>query len=211
MGLAVGGKILEDKEFVVAVQQRFVQHAEMFAVDGAVYERVHELADTRVRAVHVPRRIAAVHVVIHDFFRPQAEDDAVFHADFAADFYVGPVHRTQRNGPVHHEFHIARAGRFLAGRGDLLAHVGRREQELSQGYVVVLQEQYLQLLVHLLVAVYHVGHDVDKLDRLLGFTVARRSLAAEQERVRADAQIRICFQRIVQVKDAEDIQQLPFV
>ena len=130
LGLAIGLEVLEDEVFIVLIEEGRVKHAEVFPADGAVDEGIHEAADVGVAAVHLPRRVAAVDVVIHDFISPQAEDDAVFVADLLVDFDVGPVQGPQGDGPVHHELHVARPRRFLAGCRNLFAHVGCREDEL---------------------------------------------------------------------------------
>ena len=130
LSLAIGFEVLEDEVFIVLIEEGRIEHAEVFATDGAVDESIHEAADVGVAAVHLPRRVAAVDVVIHDFISPQAEDDAVFVADLLVDFDVGPVQGPQGDGPVHHELHVARPRRFLAGCRNLFAHVGCREEEL---------------------------------------------------------------------------------
>ena len=92
LGLAVGLEILEDEVFVILIEEGRVEHAEVFPANGAVDEGVHEAADGSVAAVHLPRRVAAMDVVVHDFMSPQSEDDTVFVADLAVDFDVSPVH-----------------------------------------------------------------------------------------------------------------------
>ena len=131
LGLAVGLEVLEDEVFVVPVEEGRVEHTEVVPADRAVDEGIHEAADGGVIAVHLPRRVAAVDVVVHDFVSPQPEDDTVFVADLAVDFDVGPVHGPQGDGTVHHELHVARARRFLAGCRNLFAHVSSREEELA--------------------------------------------------------------------------------
>ena len=107
------------------------------------------------------------------------------------DFDVGPVHGPKGNGSVHHEFHIPRPGCFLAGCRNLFADVGGREEELSQGYVVIFQEQDLQLLADRPVAIDHAGDDVNQANRFLGFAVTGCGLAAEEIGPRSNGQGRI--------------------
>ncbi len=56
------------------------------------------------------------------------------------DLDVGAVERTDGQRAVHGELHVAGAGCFLAGGGDLLAQVGRGINLLPQGDVVVGKE-----------------------------------------------------------------------
>ena len=61
-----------------------------------------------------------------DFVRLETEQEEVLDAHFFADLDVGAIHRADGERAVHLELHVAGAGRFLAGGGDLLGEIRGR-------------------------------------------------------------------------------------
>ena len=87
---------------------------------------------------------------------------------------------------VEGELHVAGAGGFLAGLGDLLVEVGGRDEVHGQLDVVVPREVDVQLALDVRVVVDDAGDVVDQLDGLLGQVVARSGLGAEHDGARHD-------------------------
>ena len=96
--------------------------------------------------VLIPRGVSAARIVIHNLFGAQAKDDAVIVSDRLADLDIRAVERAERDGAVHHELHIARAGCLLRRRRDLLADVRRGVDQLADGDTEVLNEDDLHEL-----------------------------------------------------------------
>ena len=69
-------------------------------------------------------------------------------ADQLADLDVGAVDGADGQRAVERELHVAGAGGLLAGQRDLLGQVGRRDDLLGEGDVVVGQEDDLQPAGH---------------------------------------------------------------
>ena len=67
-------------------------------------------------------------------------DTSVSNADFLRDFDVGTVDGTEQQTTVETELHVRRTGRLRSGGGDVLADVGRGNEDLSEGYGVVGEE-----------------------------------------------------------------------
>ena len=73
-----------------------------------------------------------------------AEDKDVLVAHLLADLDVGAVERADGERAVQGELHVARARGLLAGRGDLLGNVGRRDDLLRERHAVIRQERHLE-------------------------------------------------------------------
>ena len=73
----------------------------------------------------------------HHVHRLHAEDRDVFGADMVADLDVGAVERADGQRAVHHELHVAGAGRFLAGGGNLLRQIGAGTDYFHRGNPVI--------------------------------------------------------------------------
>ncbi len=83
------------------------------------------------------------------------EDEDVLVADFLADFDVGAVHGADGERAVEGELHVARAGGFGAGGGDLLGEIGGGKDTLGQRDAVVGQERDLEPIAHGRIIVDH--------------------------------------------------------
>lgn len=105
-----------------------------------------------------------------------AKDEDVLVAHLLAHLHIGTIQRANSQGTIGHELHVARAGSFCAGCGDLLAQVGSWDDFLGQGYTIVGQVDALQPLANDGVIVDRAGHVVEELDDQLGHVVARGSL-----------------------------------
>ena len=82
------------------------------------------------------------------------------------------AHPRQNFSFFYHEFHVPSSRGFGSSRGDLLWEVCGRDDLLCQGDLVVLEEDDLELLAHVLVRVHDRGHAIEQLDDVLGGVVA---------------------------------------
>ena len=146
-----------------------------------------------------------------DLIRRQTEQEEVLLAGFLRHLDRCPVARTDGQGAVHHEFHVAGAAGFVTRGRDLVRDIAGGNQTLRERNVVFRQEQHLQSSSHGGIAVDGAGKVLDKLDDELGQPVRRRCLAREEKRPRRHFQVRILPQAVVEHHDAQRIQQLPFV
>ena len=55
---------------------------------------------------------------------------------------------SNRERAVHHEFHIAGAAGFVAGRGDLIGYITSRNQPLGERNAILGQKQYFKPPAH---------------------------------------------------------------
>ncbi len=141
------------------------------------------------------------------------EEEEVVIADEAPDLDVGAVVGADGQRPVEGELHVAGAGGLLAGQGDLLGQVGRRDDLLGEGDVVVGREADDQLPLDQRVIVDDGGHPVDEIDDLLGHEVARSRLGAEHDEAGRDV-LRTHGPRqdaLVRRDDVQHLEQLPLV
>lgn len=86
LGLTVGFKIFQHKEFVIPVQQCFLQLAE----HGIFFHHFQHAADICIIVVNIPGRISSFLIIPLYFIRPQSEDHAVFVPYFLMDLHVAP-------------------------------------------------------------------------------------------------------------------------
>ena len=69
-----------------------------------------------------------------------AEQEDITLANFACDLDVRAIASANDQATIEHEFHVRGAGGFGAGGGDVLADVGRGDDDLAFGDVVVFNE-----------------------------------------------------------------------
>ena len=75
--------------------------------------------------------VIAVAVEFFDLAGVMAKQEEVLSAHLLADFDVGAIEGADREGPIEGHLHVAGAGGFLAGGGDLLGEIGRRIHQLA--------------------------------------------------------------------------------
>ena len=156
-------------------------------------------------------QITAVQIVIHHLFGGQAKNANVVPSHLLQNLNIRTVQSAQSHRAVKHKLHITSAAGFLAGRGNLLADVGRRIDNLSLGNVEILNENHLNLALADWVVVHQLGHAANQANNLLGKHIARRRLAGKDESVRQNIPLRVVVQLVVKVHNLENIQQLPLV
>ena len=193
------------------MQQQVGNIGVVHAVTEAVDHLIEHAADHRIVLVDDHRLIAAGSGQCLSLGRLHAEDEDVLLADCLADLDVCAVHRADGQSTVHHELHVAGTGCFLAGDGDLLGNLGGRHDNLSQRYLVVLEEYDLQLVAYCRIVVDHLGDGVDQLDGLFRYCVARCGLGAEDKGARNEIHIRIVLQLVVQADNVQNVQHLALV
>ena len=128
-----------------------------------------------------------------------------------ADFDIGAVERADGDGAVQRELHVAGAGGFHAGSGNLLGEIGGRDDHLGQADIIVRQERDLEPAGDHRVVVDDLGDVVDELDDQLGIAIARRRLAGENFHPRHPVLLRLVLHRLVQRDGLEDVEQLTLV
>ena len=158
---------------------------------------VDDFLQDRIAVVVVARVVAAA-LELHDLLDGEAEEEEVFSADFFADFDVGSVERADGERTVHGELHVAGAGGFLAGGGNLLGKVGGGIDHLSALDVEVGDEDHAQKVAHRVVGIDGGGDGVDQLDDELGHEVAGGGLAAEDDGARRDRGVGIVLDAVVE-------------
>mmetsp|Transcript_9191 Transcript_9191/g.25696 ORF Transcript_9191/g.25696 Transcript_9191/m.25696 type:complete len:389 (-) Transcript_9191:1423-2589(-) len=142
------------------------------------------------------------------------EEEEVLLAHALPDLHVGTVQRANEQAAVHLELHVARAGGFRAGGGDVLAQLRGRDELLGQGDVVVGHEVDPHQVFHVGVVVDDLANAVGQVDALLGSPVAVEGLAAYDR----DARHLLGALRgahglvlAVAVNDAEEVEELALV
>ena len=193
------------------MQQQVGNIGVVHAVTEAMDHLIEHAADHRIVLVDDHRLIAAGSGQCLSLGRLHTEDEDVLLADCLADLDVCAVHRADGQSTVHHELHVAGTGCFLAGDGDLLGNLGGRHDNLSQRYLVVLEEYDLQLVAYCRIVVDHLGDGVDQLDGLFRYCVARCGLGAEDKGARNEIHIRIVLQLVIQADDVQNVQHLALV
>src|SRR3974377_249569 len=80
----------------------------------------------------VPARVVPV-AAVFDLLHTKAQQEKVLFSSFLGHFDGGAIASSDRQGPVHHELHIARSTGFISGSGDLVRDVTGWEQERKRG------------------------------------------------------------------------------
>ena len=141
----------------------------------------------------------------------EAEDENVVLAHGVSDLHVGAVERADGERTVQGELHVAGAGGFCAGGGNLLRKVGRGDDDRGAAHVVVGYEHHLEPPAHARIVVHHVAHVVDQLDDQFRHVVAGRGLAGEDHRARHPLRLRIVDEPLVQRDHVQHVQKLALV
>ena len=195
---------------VGAVQQRMEQLLlGVVRGHGAVHQGVDGAAQVGVGVENIPGVIGGLHGI--DLIHGVAEDILVLPAGLLRDLHIGAVQRTQRYGAVEHQLHVAGAGGFRTGRGDLLGNVGGGDDMLGVGAVVVLNEYHFQLVGHGGVAVDQLRNPVDIADDGLCPGVAGGGLGAKEVNCGMEVRQAALLQAEVDVHDGQNVHQLALV
>ena len=187
------------------------EHLPVAAAVSAVNQLIQHPAQLPVLIDILIRIIASKPLVFDDLLRGKPEDKGVFFADFIHDLYIGTVHCSQCQCSVHHEFHIAGAAGFPAGRRNLLGYIGSRKDHFGIADPVVFNEDHFDLALNALVGIDHAGHIIDQPDDQFGPVIRSTGLGAENKRPRIERHIRIFPDFIIQIHNMQNVQQLPFV
>src|SRR4051812_42189107 len=156
--------------------------------------------------VEVPVRVVPA-AAVGDLPGGETEEEEVLDACFLRHLDGGAIPGTQCQGPVHHEFHVARAAGLVAGGRDLVGDVRGGNQDFRQRDIVLGQEQHFYPPANERIGVDGVGKIVDELDDQLGEMVGGRGLACEYECARGERGVRVGAQAVVQDDEAQCIQQ----
>ena len=128
-----------------------------------------------------------------------------------ADFDIGAVERADRERAVERELHVAGAGSFHAGGGNLLRQIGGRNDLFGEADAVIRHEHHFQPVADHRIGIDHRGDVVGELDDQLGALVARRRLAGEDLHPRHPVLLRLRADRLVERDRLQDVEQLALV
>ena len=158
----------------------------------------------------VPQRIVTAPRLGH-LLRRQAEQEEVFLAGLLGHFDGGAIAGADRQGTVHHEFHVAGAARLVARRGDLLRDVGRGNQPLSQSHAVIGQKNHLQFAPDSGSASIVAATLLMSLMMSLARLYAGAALPAKKNVRGGTCSLGLSLQAVVENDDVQHIEQLAFV
>ena len=127
------------------------------------------------------RAVSSLGVQLDDLVAAFAEDADVLLSDQVVDFHIGSVHRTQGNGAVEHQLHIAGAAGFLGGKRNLLGNIAGGNQLLRPADVVVFHHHNLQIRTHPLIRLEQLLQAEDEVDDVLCNGVCRRCLRSKDD------------------------------
>jgi len=128
----------------------------------------------------------------------EPEQKEILLTGFLRHFDGCPVAGADSQRAVHHELHIARAARLVAGGRDLIGDIGGRDQTLGERDVVVGQEHDFEPAARHRIAIDGGGQVVDEFDDQLGEVVGRCRLACEEKRSRRRFVIGVLSQAVVE-------------
>ena len=124
---------------------------------------------------------------------------------------VGAVPCTDGECAVKRKLHVAGAGGFEAGGGDLFGDIGGRDDLFGQRDVVVGQEHDLDAIGDIDIVVDDLGKGIDKLDHGFCYKVGRCGLCGKNKGARLHLDFRVFLDFLVEVDDVHCIEQLTLV
>ena len=175
-----------------------------------VVQEVDGAADPLIALVELLGPVAAGAQGIH-LVGEHAEDEDVVVADGLVDLDVGAILGAEGDGAVHHQLHVAGAGRLGAGQRDLLADVGGGHHPFGQRDAVVLDVDHSQFLPDAGIGLDEFGQLADELDDLLGDEVARGGLGAEEVGLGREGGVGVLPQGEIIVDDVQGVEVLALV
>src|SRR5271166_3872224 len=130
--LEIGPEVGQMQVVVSLRQQRVPQRSEdarLVAAEMIGEDHVQRGAGLRLVVV-MPVRVVPIAAGGH-LFGGQAKQEEVLFTGFLGHFDRCAVARADRQRTIHHELHVARAARLVAGRRDLVGDVGAGDQPLG--------------------------------------------------------------------------------
>src|SRR6266404_1926804 len=98
-----------------------------------------------------------------DLFHGEAKQEQVLLPSLLRYFYGCPIACSNRQGSVHHEFHVARSAGFVTGSRDLVGNIAGRNQTFSERNVVLREKDDLESSAHGRVTIDRARQVVDEL------------------------------------------------
>src|SRR5215469_15138571 len=198
---------------VVAVRhQRIVngsKNSRLEAADIVGSDHVQSRPGFRLVVVMPMRAVPAT--TLRDLLHSETKQKEVFLAGFFRHLDGRSVARADRQGSIHHEFHIARAAGLVAGGRDLVGNVRSGDQPLRERNVVIGQEDHFETTACHRIAVDRAGQVIDQFYYQLGEVISGCRLASKEEGARRHFDTRIFAYPIVENDDAQRIEQLSLV
>ncbi len=197
--LDVGTQVGQVSVEVAVRQERVPDRREGAGLLGAKRARRDHIqgAARLVLVLVMPVRVVPA-AAVGDFLGAEPEEEEIVFTRLGGHFDRGAVAGADRERAVHHEFHVARATRLVAGGGDLFRDVAGGNQPLGQGDIVLGEEINLELRAGRGIGIDHRADIVDQLDDQLGQRIGRRRLAREEEGPRRHVQLGIVAQSIIE-------------
>src|ERR1700739_2188060 len=139
--LAIRGEVRQVHVEVAARQKSVAQRSENSRLIPAEMIRENEVQSRSCLRliVVVPVRVVPPAAVLHLLCR-EAEQEEILFTGFLGHFDGRAVTGPDRQGSIHHEFHIARSTRFVSGGRDLVRYIARGNQAFGKRDVVLGQE-----------------------------------------------------------------------
>ena len=177
--------------------------------EGSVGQRIQGPAQQGVFPVDFLRVIGIPDFI--QFIDGGAENVIVFYAGLLDNFNVGPIVGAQSDSTVQHQFHVAGAGGFRTGRGNLLGNIRGRNNFLRPGAIIVPDKNHLQTILCFRIVVDPVGNHINPMDDSFRPVITRGSLGAEDEgNGRQILQLSL-FQLVIDCQNAQRVHKLTLV
>src|SRR5215475_7347135 len=116
---------------------------------------VYDTPDSCIARVIRLWLIAAMGTQLLNFLGLQAEDKNIFLADLLHDLDIGTIERTDGQGAIHRELHVAGARGFGPGSRNVFAEIGSWDDLFRQEHPIIGQKHDLDQLALVFVNPFH--------------------------------------------------------
>ena len=177
MGLDVAVEVVRNEVVVAVVGDGVAQGAEAARVtEFSTLDGIENFGEV---GIELEAAIGVGVTEIFDVLGEVTEEEDVGFADFAGDFNVGSITRTDDQATVQDEFHIASSTGFRACSRDVLADVRGRGDDFGLADVVIFNVDDLQKVADVLVVVDDFANAANKVNNGFSHPVAWSGLASE--------------------------------
>ena len=208
--VGIGAEVGNEHVRVAAVEQAGDQVGIALAVAETVGEAGEDAFQFRITAGHL-RRVIAAPAQAGDLVLMQTEEEHIVLTQEIIHLDIGAVERTDGDGPVHHQFHAAGAGSFLAGSRDLLRNLGGRYDRLRRGDAVILDKIDLEPVFAERIVVDIVLHGEEQFNDALGRAITGSRLGPEDIGTRQEGTAGLVVQLQLQLGNVHSTEKLAFI